>query len=87
MEKGKKMTATEAVLQGYEIDRTCYPNVAFMGPRFYPTNFRVVITELEEKLLEALQVAKEAIEAEVGPSLALREAYHIIEQAIRRAKC
>lgn len=38
------MTASEAEAQGYTVDRTCYPWLAYKGPRFEPTETQAVDT-------------------------------------------
>lgn len=33
-----------AIAQGYAIDDTCYPWIAYRGPRFAPTEWHAIIT-------------------------------------------
>jgi hypothetical protein len=54
----------EMQAQGFTIDRHCYPNVYYKGPRFNPTEWGTCYTELESKLI------REAITAEEGHAIA-----------------
>ena len=43
----------KAVERGYVVDDTCYPWVAYKGPRFQPTELIKCLTDLESELLDA----------------------------------
>lgn len=47
------MDKKDAEALGYTVDTTCYPWVAYKGPRFNPTEWRCVLTDLESELLQA----------------------------------
>ena len=49
-----KMSREQATARGFIIDSTCYPNVAYKGPRFGPDEIYVILTETEEMYLGAL---------------------------------
>jgi hypothetical protein len=59
-----KITPAEARAQGYTIDQTCYPWVAYKGERFSTHDWRWIYTDDEAELLGCLtaarSVAKEA---------------------------
>lgn len=42
---------------GFTIDETCYPWVAYKGPRFQPVELRYCFTDLESKLLDQISNA------------------------------
>lgn len=46
-------TRKRILAEGFTIDNTCYPPLAYKGPRFEPTEAFEILTELEEELLEA----------------------------------
>lgn len=48
------ITPAQAREQGYTIDDTCYPWVAYKGPRFAPDDFQWCFTELEARMAETL---------------------------------
>lgn len=48
------MTRNEATKQGYKIDDTCYPNIAYKGLRFDPDECLDVPTVIEEQLIDNL---------------------------------
>lgn len=48
--KDYSMTRSQAKAMGFSIDSTCYPNVAYKGPRFNVTEFAFIYTETEERL-------------------------------------
>lgn len=50
-------TRAAALKAGYIIDSTCYPNVAYKGPRFQPDHWIRIPTEREEELENALTEA------------------------------
>lgn len=54
------MTKLQAELQGFTVDTTCYPWLAYKGERFAPTHQADVMTAAEEALCGLL---KEAIVA------------------------
>lgn len=51
-----------AVARGYTIDTSCYPNVAYKGPRFNPTEWVPVFTDVENQLIKKV----EALGGETG---------------------
>lgn len=53
-----RMSRAQARAKGLKIDNHCYPNVAYKGPRFVPTEWFFVCTEGEESLELALTAAK-----------------------------
>ena len=54
----KKITIQEAKEQGFIVDITCYPHIAYKGARFAPTEMINVYTEEEAKLR---QICKQAL--------------------------
>lgn len=46
----KKLLPSEARKCGYRVDDSCYPWVAYKGPRFNPTIWEYCYTDEEEKL-------------------------------------
>lgn len=73
--KTKKLpnSAVEAQAAGYEVDRHCYPWIAYKGPRFRPTEHHHILTDNEAEMLEALKDIVEQFEAtrlSVGVDLA-----------------
>lgn len=44
------ITRQQALKDGFIIDSTCYPNIAYRGPRFQPSEFHKVPTAHEESL-------------------------------------
>lgn len=60
----KTLTQQEAIEQGFTIDRHCYPNTAYKGPRFTPTEYRHVESDREMELrLEIERLTAELAEA------------------------
>lgn len=55
----KLITIEEARAQGFTVDTTVYPHVAYKGPRFNPTSTKHCLTELEAQLAKALEAAYE----------------------------
>jgi len=53
----KKLTIKEAQKQGFIVDTTCYPHIAYKGVRFAPTKIINVYTEEESKFIEAIKYA------------------------------
>lgn len=49
----------EYLNKGYTVDTSCYPWVAYKGPRFNPTKWVSVLTDTEVKLYQALSAAIE----------------------------
>lgn len=49
------MTAEEATKLGYDIDRHCYPWVAYKGSRFDPIEVHHIFTSMEAALIRALK--------------------------------
>lgn len=43
---------------GFEIDESCYPWVAYKGPRFNPTEWHYTHTQTEHDLTVELQILK-----------------------------
>ena len=43
---------SEAESAGFAVDRTCYPWVAYKGPRFQPAEFHYIDTDREASLRE-----------------------------------
>lgn len=58
----------EAEHQGYTIDKTCYPWVAYKGPRFAPTSMRYVFTDLETQLGNAVRAMLTATDPVQDPN-------------------
>lgn len=54
----------EAEAAGYDVDRSCYPWVAYKGPRFQPTEIHYIDTDREADLREDKE-RLDALEAEV----------------------
>lgn len=46
------ITIEEAKARGYTVDRLCYPHFGYKGPRFAPTEYVYVFTDLEAKLYD-----------------------------------
>lgn len=44
-----------AKAKGYTIDNTCYPNIAYKGPRFNPTEWVPVFTDVENQLIKKVE--------------------------------
>ena len=55
------MKRAEAIRQGFTIDDSCYPPIAYKGHRFNTVVNFAVLTELEESLLEVCEQAEEKI--------------------------
>jgi hypothetical protein len=51
------MTANESRALGFIVDDTCYPWLAYKGPRFSPTEKQEVLTDTEAQLRDALRNA------------------------------
>jgi hypothetical protein len=50
-----KLTPEEARAAGFTIDDTCYPWLAYKGPRFRPDEWRHVFTDTEAEMLRTLE--------------------------------
>lgn len=44
-------TRNQLLEEGFKIDDTCYPNIAYKGDRFAPTEIHPVQTQREEELI------------------------------------
>lgn len=55
---------SEAESAGFVVDKTCYPWVAYKGPRFQPTEWHYIDTDREASLREDAE-RLDALEAEV----------------------
>ena len=53
MNTTKKLTPAEARAQGYTVDSTCYPWVAYKGERFSTHQWEGIFTDTEAELIEA----------------------------------
>ena len=51
-----KLTIAAAKGQGYNVDTHCYPHIGYTGPRFMPSEYVKVFTEIEGDLLEACEL-------------------------------
>jgi hypothetical protein len=49
------LTPKEARVQGFQLDTTCYPWVAYKGPRFKPEVLEHCLTDVEAGLLHSLE--------------------------------
>lgn len=49
------ITRAKAIAKGFTVDDTCYPHLAYKGPRFAPTDYCRVVTDLEAELAAALR--------------------------------
>lgn len=49
-----KRIRAEALRDGFEVDTSCYPWIAYKGPRFQPTETKECLTDLEAELCDAL---------------------------------
>ena len=58
----RKITTAEAEARGFAVDTTVYPWVAYVGPRFKPTRWFTILTDLEAELLDALKLAQTHLE-------------------------
>ena len=55
------MTKTEALAKGYQIDHyTTGRPLAYRGPRYQPIEYQKILTDLEEKLVGALEKTLDA---------------------------
>jgi len=52
-------TRKQILTEGFVIDDTCYPPLAYKGPRFNVTESFEILTELEEQLLIAANAVLE----------------------------
>jgi hypothetical protein len=59
----QRLTQEEARAQGYTIDTTIYPHVAYKGPRFAPTVYCNCYTDLEADLLALRDAVEKLIKA------------------------
>ena len=57
--KSDALTPEQAKAQGFIIDDTCYPWVAYKGQRFAPTEIHDCYTELEAELMVHVSKEKE----------------------------
>jgi hypothetical protein len=53
-----KITKAEAEARGFAVDTTVYPWVAYTGPRYKPTTWFTILTDLEAELYDALKLAQ-----------------------------
>ena len=58
----RKITKAEAEARGFAVDSSVYPWVAYSGPRFKPTRWFTILTDLEAELLDALKLAQTHLE-------------------------
>lgn len=58
----RKITKVEAEARGFAVDTTVYPWVAYDGPRFKPTRWFTILTDLEAELHDALKLAQTRLE-------------------------
>ena len=58
----RKITKAEAEARGFAVDTTVYPWVAYAGPRFKPTRWFTILTDLEAELLDVLELAQTHLE-------------------------
>lgn len=52
----------EALANGFTVDSSCYPWIAYTGPRFAPTKHYPIRTDLEEQLFNVLTDAEQHLE-------------------------
>jgi len=89
MARGKakaKLTQKQARASGFIVDSSCYPPIAYHGPRFAPHEIRECFTELEAQMLEALELL---VDNEPLTALSTAERHRIVnlaEVAIRSAR-
>lgn len=57
---GHFKTRAQAVEAGFTVDDTCYPHLAYKGPRFQPADYCSVYSDREAELIAALRSIVEA---------------------------
>ncbi len=53
--KRERITPAQAVAEGFDVDRSCYPWIAYRGPRFNPDVYRECMTANEAELVDAFR--------------------------------
>lgn len=61
-----KLTILQAVSQGFTVDTTCYPPVAYKGERFKPDEWHECHTDNEAELRGAIRLLLDQVDYTAG---------------------
>lgn len=86
-----RLSVSQAKADGWQVDETVNPPLAYKGPRFRPAAITTLVTDREAALLAALEEAKNALqrsmpflETRVHGNTEARELYAQIETALSK---
>lgn len=78
----KFKSKADAQASGFIVDESCYPWIAYKGPRFQPTQFCTIPTDIEAKQASLIALNEQAIALLKAQNAILQEAVNAASKAL-----